>query len=134
MRLPRTLSAAATITALLLTVGCTSDDEDTTDPDQDEQAQTDEDTTGDDSETTQESGDQITLTEVEDNDSTDSCWTVIEDRVYDLTEWVDQHPGGEDRIEQLCGTDGTEMFSGQHSGESQPEEQLSEFEIGELTD
>ena len=39
-----------------------------------------------------------------------------------------------DSIEALCGTDATEDFEGQHGGEERPEEQLAEFEIGELED
>lgn len=66
-------------------------------------------------------GEGIPLDEVEENDSAESCWTVIDGTVYDVTAWIDQHPGGPDRIEQLCGTDGTELFTGQHGGESGPE-------------
>lgn len=79
-------------------------------------------------------GDAVTMEEVEQNDSPDSCWAAIDGVAYDLTEWIEEHPGGPDRIEALCGTDATDDFEGQHSGEERPEEQLSEFEIGELED
>lgn len=74
----------------------------------------------------------FTLEEVEDNDGADSCWAVVDGTVYDLTDWIDEHPGGPDRIEQLCGTDATDAFEGQHGGDEGPQQQLSEFEIGEL--
>ena len=78
--------------------------------------------------------DAVTMEEVEQNDSPDSCWAAIDGVAYDLTDWIEEHPGGADRIEALCGTDATDDFEGQHSGEERPEEQLAEFEIGELED
>lgn len=119
MRLRRTLTASGSTAALLLAVGCAGND--TGAPEQAEQLQTGEGTKK-----------QVTMAEVQQNDSTDSCWTVIENIVYDITAWVDQHPGGPDRIEQLCGTDGTESFTDQHSGASQPQSRLAEFQIGQL--
>ncbi|TLP98125.1 cytochrome b5 domain-containing protein [Nesterenkonia salmonea] len=74
------------------------------------------------------------MAEVEDNDAPDSCWAVMDGAVYDLTAWIDEHPGGGARIEQLCGTDASEAFDAQHGGQENPEEQLSEFEIGVLSD
>lgn len=79
-------------------------------------------------------GDVVTMEEVEQNDSPDSCWAAIDGVAYDLAEWIEEHPGGADRIEALCGTDATEDFEGQHGGEEDPEGQLAEFEIGELED
>lgn len=78
--------------------------------------------------------DAVTMEEVEQNDSPDSCWAAIDGVAYDLTDWIEEHPGGASRIEALCGTDATDDFEGQHSGEERPEEQLAEFEIGELQD
>ncbi|MDR8018223.1 cytochrome b5-like heme/steroid binding domain-containing protein [Nesterenkonia aerolata] len=74
----------------------------------------------------------LTMDEVAQHDSADSCWTVVDDTVYDLTEWVAEHPGGEQAIEGLCGTDGTEAFEQQHGGDAQPEERLADFELGPL--
>lgn len=69
---------------------------------------------------------------VEENDSAESCWAVMDGTVYDLTDWIDEHPGGAERIEGLCGTDAAEAFEGQHGGSEGPEQQLAEFEIGTL--
>lgn len=127
MKLHRALTGAAGATFLMLAMGCATDETvDTTD--------TATATGGSVTAPAGEPGAQFTMAEVEANDSTDSCWTVIDDGVYDVTEWVDQHPGGPDRIEQLCGSDGTQMFTNQHSGASTPEAQLAEFQIGELAD
>lgn len=76
----------------------------------------------------------LTMEEVEQNDSPDSCWTVMSGTVYDLTDWIDQHPGGADRIEGLCGTDAAAAFEAQHGDQDGPEGQLAEFEIGTLAD
>lgn len=76
----------------------------------------------------------IALSEVEQNASAESCWVAIDGDVYDLTDWIPQHPGGADRIEALCGTDGTAQFEGQHGGQDGPESQLEQYRIGELAD
>ncbi|GIW67663.1 MAG: hypothetical protein KatS3mg096_531 [Candidatus Parcubacteria bacterium] len=73
-----------------------------------------------------------TLEEVSQNNSKESCWTVIRDRVYDLTEWIDKHPGGEDKVLSICGKDGTQVFERKHGGQEKPEEALKRFEIGKL--
>lgn len=74
----------------------------------------------------------LTLAVVAQHDDSASCWAAIEGEVYDLTEWVAQHPGGSDRILSICGTDATQTFQGQHGGQAAPAEALSRFAIGEL--
>lgn len=125
MTLHRTFTGAASAAVLLLAMGCANDETGET-------IDTGTDTGGAVTQPAEATGEQYTMTEVEDNDSADTCWTVIDNGVYDLSDWVDQHPGGPDRIEQLCGSDGTQMFTNQHSGDSAPAEQLTEFRIGEL--
>ena len=68
------------------------------------------------------------------NNSEDSCWAIIDDNVYDLTEWIDSHPGGASRIVGLCGTDGTSQFQGQHAGASSPEATLERYLLGAVGD
>jgi cytochrome b involved in lipid metabolism len=65
------------------------------------------------------------------NDAAD-CWTVIDDRVFDLTDWIARHPGGASPIESLCGRDGTSTFNAQHQGQPRPTTQLDAFVIGVL--
>ena len=79
-------------------------------------------------------GETFTPAEIAEHDDTDSCWAAVNGRVYDLTGWIEEHPGGPARIEQLCGTDATADFSAQHAGQQRPAEQLSEFEIGTVAD
>lgn len=72
------------------------------------------------------------LTEVEKHKDATSCWAVVRDGVYDLTAWIDQHPGGADKILALCGKDGTEAFSNKHDGDLRPENELAGLMIGKL--
>ncbi|XP_018325120.1 cytochrome B5-like protein [Agrilus planipennis] len=72
----------------------------------------------------------ITLEEVAYHDTWDSCWMVIYDRVYDVTDFLDEHPGG-DVLLEYAGRDATCAFRG--SGHSALAlKQLQSFLIGEL--
>lgn len=59
-----------------------------------------------------------------------SCWVAINGSVYDLTEWISAHPGGSQRILDICGTDATAAFTAQHGGQAKPADQLAQFRIG----
>lgn len=61
-----------------------------------------------------------------------SCWTIINSGVYDLTKWINQHPGGPAVIEAICGKDGTSAFNGQHLGQQRPENILATYKIGKI--
>jgi len=61
-----------------------------------------------------------------------SCWVTINGSVYDLTEWINAHPGGPQRILAICGTDATAAFTAQHGGQAEPADQLTQFRIGSL--
>jgi cytochrome b involved in lipid metabolism len=58
------------------------------------------------------------------------CWTVINGKVYDLTFWIDQHPGGQSPIAALCGNDGSAMFNMQHNVQEGPNSMLTQYQIG----
>jgi len=73
-----------------------------------------------------------TMADVEAHNTMDSCWAAIEGNVYDLTDWISQHPGGASHIVALCGTNGTSAFEGQHSGDSRPADELASFLLGPL--
>ncbi len=62
-----------------------------------------------------------------------SCWTTIDATVYDVTSFIDKHPGGKDKILGICGKDGTSAFTGQHDGQQAPMSQLLKLRIGFLT-
>lgn len=75
---------------------------------------------------------QITFAQVKKNNKSTSCWTVVNNKVYNVTNWINQHPGGSSRILALCGKNGTSMFDGKHSGQSAPENVLASYQIGVL--
>lgn len=81
-----------------------------------------------------------TLSEVAQHASRDDCWAIISGDVYDLTEFINRHPGG-DEILRACGTDATTLFNsrqtqdGQWVGSGTPHsqaamEQLARLKIG----
>lgn len=74
----------------------------------------------------------ITMAVVATHNTASSCWTVIGGNVYDLTSWISQHPGGARAITQLCGTDGTALFEGQHAGGQRQADMLATMKIGVL--
>jgi len=74
-----------------------------------------------------------TMAQVKTNKSAAKCWSVINGNVYDLTAWINAHPGGEGSIISLCGTDGTQDFLAMHRGQSKPESRLASYLLGPLT-
>ncbi len=68
------------------------------------------------------------------NATEESCWAIIDDNVYDLTDWISSHPGGSSRIIGLCGTDGTSQFQGQHGGSSSAQGTLERYLLGAVGD
>lgn len=75
----------------------------------------------------------ITVSAVATHASESSCWTIINNSVYDLTAWIARHPGGKQAILALCGKDGTEAFTDKHSGDRRPESTLAGYKIGEVS-
>lgn len=71
-----------------------------------------------------------TLAEVARHADRSSCWTVVRGEVYDVTNFIDKHPGGPERVLALCGKDGTEAFTQQHGGKTRPEAMLASLKIG----
>jgi len=74
----------------------------------------------------------LTLDEVKKHNSAIDCWSIIDGNVYDLTNWVESHPGGNERITAICGKDGTSSFLGKHSNSNSAKSQLNRFELGKL--
>lgn len=74
-----------------------------------------------------------TMAQVAAHNTASSCWTAINGSVYNVTSWISQHPGGQQAIISLCGTDGSAAFNGQHGGQRRPASELASFKIGALT-
>lgn len=56
----------------------------------------------------------ISADELKQHNAEDDCWVVIHGLVYDLTDFVDEHPAGPESITELAGQDGTEEFQAVH--------------------
>lgn len=75
----------------------------------------------------------LTMAVVAQHDTSSSCWTAVNGNVYDLTAWINAHPGGPKVIEGLCGTDGTAAFVAQHGSDQAVLSRLSTFKLGSLS-
>ena len=73
-----------------------------------------------------------TMAQVSANKSAAKCWSVINGDVYDLTKWVNAHPGGAGAILSLCGTDGTQDFDAMHRSQGRPISVLGNYLLGPL--
>ncbi|KAM0938433.1 putative cytochrome b5-like heme/steroid binding domain, cytochrome b5, heme-binding protein [Dioscorea sansibarensis] len=72
----------------------------------------------------------LTKEEVSLHNTRNDCWIIVKDKVYDVTPYVEEHPGG-DAILKHAGGDSTEGFYGpQHA--SRVFDMVDEFYIGDL--
>ena len=85
------------------------------------------------SSTSKSSDKQLTASEVAKHSSAGDCWSVVNGNVYDLTEFVNRHPGGASNIKLMCGKDATGAFKGQHGSSGRPSNELSNYLIGSLS-
>lgn len=59
----------------------------------------------------------ISRAEVERNNTEDSLWMIIDHKVYDLTDFLEAHPGGNVVLQQVAGQDATIAFYNLHRQE-----------------
>lgn len=59
----------------------------------------------------------LTRAEVAKNNTEESLWFIIDSKVYDVTDFLDAHPGGESVLKQVAGQDATEAFYNLHKQE-----------------
>ncbi|XP_052166065.1 cytochrome B5-like protein [Oryza glaberrima] len=71
-----------------------------------------------------------TKEEISAHNTRTDCWVIIKDKVYDVTSYVEEHPGG-DAILNNAGGDSTEGFFGPQHG-FRVFEIIEDFCIGEL--
>ncbi|KAF5745760.1 cytochrome b5 isoform A [Tripterygium wilfordii] len=72
-----------------------------------------------------------TMQEAAEHGSKDDCWVVIDGKVYDVSSYLDEHPGGDDVVLAVTGKDATDDF--EDAGHSKEARELMEkFCIGEL--
>jgi cytochrome b involved in lipid metabolism len=72
-----------------------------------------------------------TLQEVSKHNTREDGWMVIRGRVYDVTDWIPLHPGG-DAILAGLGKDATTLFENVHPNLMLPEKMLKRYYIGDV--
>lgn len=72
-----------------------------------------------------------TLEEIREHNMSNDTWLIIHDKVYDITGFLEEHPGGEEVLLEQAGTDATESFEDVgHSTDAR--EMLQQYLLGEL--
>ncbi|XP_022369519.1 cytochrome b5 isoform X2 [Enhydra lutris kenyoni] len=72
-----------------------------------------------------------TLEEIQKHNHSKSTWLILHHKVYDLTKFLEEHPGGEEVLREQAGGDATESF--EDVGHSTDARELSQtYIIGEL--
>ncbi|XP_077375177.1 cytochrome b5 type B [Festucalex cinctus] len=72
-----------------------------------------------------------TLEDIQAHNLSNDIWLIIHDKVYDVTTFLEEHPGGEEVLLEQAGADATESFEDVgHSTDAR--EMLQQFYIGEL--
>ncbi|XP_030472833.2 cytochrome b5-like isoform X2 [Syzygium oleosum] len=73
----------------------------------------------------------FTLAEVSEHGSPEDCWLVIEGKVYDVTKFLEDHPGGDEVLLSATGKDATDDFVDVgHSSTARA--MMDEFYVGEI--
>ena len=52
-----------------------------------------------------------TTAQVSEHATSNDCWVIIDNEVFDVTSYLNEHPGGANRIAPFCGKDATKAFA-----------------------
>ena len=72
----------------------------------------------------------LSNSEIKTHNLKSDCWSIVNGNVYNLTTYVQRHPGGASVIANICGKDGSKAFLNQHNTKSKPNNVLSSFLLG----
>ncbi|TKR81220.1 hypothetical protein L596_015130 [Steinernema carpocapsae] len=76
---------------------------------------------------------QMTTQEVAEHNTNKSAWIIIGNKVFDVTKFLDEHPGGCEVLLEQAGQDGTEAF--EDVGHSTDARQMrDEYLVGEIVE
>ncbi|PMR72895.1 cytochrome b5 domain-containing protein [Billgrantia endophytica] len=78
---------------------------------------------------------EITLAELAEHDHAESCWKAIHGQVYDLTDYIPDHPTSEEVIVEWCGRESTYGWDNKRPGvphSPRAESLLEAYRIGVL--
>ncbi len=77
----------------------------------------------------------FTTDQIAQHNNQSSCWLIISGKVYDVTDFLGQHPGGAGVILNYCGQDATQAFAtqdGRGSHSSAATQELNSYLIGSV--
>lgn len=79
---------------------------------------------------------EYSIKQVEKHASQDSCWVIYQDKVFDVTEFMQDHPGGDDLIMDYAGKDVTSVMKDvlEHEHSDSAYEILSEYCVGSVVE
>ncbi|KAM7260044.1 hypothetical protein ACFE04_015785 [Oxalis oulophora] len=73
----------------------------------------------------------ISMEEASTHNTLEDCWVVIHGKVYDVSKYLSDHPGGEDVILEATGKDATDEFEDAGHSETARSE-MEDYLIGKL--
>jgi len=74
----------------------------------------------------------ITMAEVGRHDKEGDAWVTVNDKVYDISQWVANHPGGSIPLLQYAGRDITDAFRAYHGPAGKAAKTLRSYYVGDL--
>jgi cytochrome b involved in lipid metabolism len=74
----------------------------------------------------------LSTSEIKSHNSQSDCWSIVNGKVYNLTTYLQSHPGGVGVIANICGKDGTNAFKNQHGTQGKPNSVLAGFLLGSV--
>jgi len=74
-----------------------------------------------------------TKAQVAEHKTRDDLWIIVDERAYDVTRFLDKHPGGSLPIENMAGKDCTDVFANYHAARVY-KHMLPAYLVGEVTD
>lgn len=142
---PKKLGLITIVIAILIIIGFLvfANGDDQSGSDESNSGPTTSSTADNTNQSTSDSTKTFSLADVAKHNNADDCWTTINGVVYDVTDFISQHPGGKE-ILRACGIDGTSLFTlrktadGETVGSGTPhsssaEAQLEQLKIGTLS-
>lgn len=74
----------------------------------------------------------LALSEVAKHNTKQDCWVIIHDKAYDLSDFVDEHPGGSAIILKYAGKDATKAFDPIHPSDTLTKYLAPKYHKGEV--
>ena len=73
----------------------------------------------------------FTLAQVSEHNTNKDCWLIINGKVYDVTKFLEDHPGGDEVLLSATGKDATDDFEDVGHSDS-AREMMNEYYVGEI--